>query len=431
MRPLPVAGSPGSRTIRRGDDRRAALGGVLIAAGFLLAGAVAAGLGIAQVGGSSWPSLHLVLAGAAGTAIASVLPFFTASLTQVAPAARGIRIGAIGLVAGGALAVVIGVASGNGGVAVLGGCAYLGGLGLTAVAVFLPLRGALGHRSGLVLWAYGVALAQVAVGVGLATALVAGWGAVASNWATLKPAHAWLNVFGFLSLVVAATLLHLAPTVAGTRIRPRRTGKVALVGLMAGAPLVAIGFAGGWDAVARIGAMTELVGSIALVAHAMEVQRDRGRWTSDQGWHRFTSLSLLAAPVWFLVATSIAAGGVLRLGAAPAAWSVAAIGVPLVLGWIAQVLMGAWTHLVPAIGPGDPVAHAAQRRRLGRWGTARVVAWNVAVAAMTVGILVGVEALVMAGAVIVTACVIVATGLLAGSIGGITFLTRPTGGASM
>lgn len=428
MRPLPMAGSPGSRTIRRGDDRRAALGGVLIAAGFLLAGAVSAGLGIANGSGSTWPSLHLVLAGAAGTAIASVLPFFTAALTQVAPAARGIRIGAIGLVAGGSLAVVMGVSGGNGGVAVLGGCAYLGGLGLTAVAVFLPLRGALGHRSGLVLWAYGVALTQVAVGVGLATALVAGWGPVASNWASLKPAHAWLNVFGFLSLVVAATLLHLAPTVAGTRIRKRQTGKVALVGLMAGAPLVAIGLAGGWDAVARIGAVSELVGSAALVAHAIEVQRDRGRWTSDQAWHRFTSLSLLAAPVWFLVATSIAAGGVLRLGAATAAWSVAAIGVPLVLGWIAQVLMGAWTHLVPAIGPGDPVAHAAQRRRLGRWGTARVASWNGGVLMLTAGSLADIDAIAAVGAVVLAADLIVALLLLVGSV---TLATsRPNTGAA-
>ena len=411
-----MAGSPGSRTIRRGDDRRAALGGVLIAAGFLGAGAVAAGLNVAQGRGNPWPSLHLVLAGAAGTAIAGVLPFFTAALAQVATAGRWIRIAAIGLVAGGALAVVIGVSGGAGNVAVLGGLTYLVGLGLTAVAVFLPLRAALGHRSGLVLWAYGAALAQVALGVGLATAMVAGWGPVASNWATLKPPHAWLNVFGFLSLVVAATLLHLAPTVAGTRIRRRRSARIALIGLMTGAPLVAVGFAGGWDAVARIGAVIELVGSTALVTHAIEVQRDRGRWTTDRGWHRFTSLSLLAAPVWFLIATFIAAGQILWLGAAPVAWSVTAIGVPLVLGWIAQVLMGAWTHLVPAIGPGDPVAHAAQRRRLGRWGTTRVVSWNGGVLILAAGSFAAIDALAAVGGVVIAVDLVVALVLLIGSV---------------
>ena len=416
MRPLPVVGPPGSRMIRRADDRRATFAGILVAALFLALGAASAGLTIAHGGGSAWPALHLVLAGAAGTAIASVLPFFTAALAQVAPAARGVRIGAIALVAGGALAVTIGVSLPLASLAVLGGCAYLGGLGLTAVAAFLPLRKRLGGRSGLVPVAYGVALVQVAIGVSLATAMVAGWAPVVANWAGLKPAHAWLNVFGFLSVVVAATLLHLAPTVAGTRIRPRGSARLALIGLMAGAPLVAIGFATGSDAVARIGALIDVSGSAALVFHAGAVQRDRGRWTSDQGWHRFTSLSLLAAPVWFLIATSIAAWRILESGATPGAWSVVAVGVPLVLGWTAQVLIGAWTHLVPAIGPGLQVAHAAQRRRLGRWGTVRVLSWNGGVAILTVGLLAGLDAVAVIGAVVLGGCLAVALGLLASTI---------------
>lgn len=420
MRPLPMAapGSapPGTRVIRRADDRRATFAGVLVAAVFLASGAVSAGLTIAHGGGSAWPALHLVLAGAAGTAVASVLPFFTAALAQVAPAARVIRIGAIALIAGGAIGVTIGVSAPVGSLAVFGGCAYLGGLGLTAAAAFLPLRTALGRRSGLVPLAYGVALAQVAIGVSLATAMVAGWAPVVANWSALKPAHAWLNVFGFLSVVVAATLLHLAPTVAGTRIRPRRSATLALVALMAGAPLVAIGFAGGWDLVARIGALIELFGSAALVLHAGGVQRDRGRWTSDLGWHRFASLSLLAAPVWFLVATSIAAWRILEFGATPGAWSVVAIGIPLVLGWTAQVLVGAWTHLVPAIGPGNQLAHAAQRRRLGRWGTVRVLTWNGGVAILTVGLLAGLDAVTSIGAIVLGVSLFVALGLLIGSI---------------
>ncbi|MEO7230944.1 MAG: hypothetical protein ABIZ30_10175 [Candidatus Limnocylindrales bacterium] len=402
--------------VRRADDRRATFSGLLVAAGFLALATASIGLTLVRGGGGAWPAVHLVLAGAAGTAVASVLPFFTAALAQVAPAAVGIRLGAIALVAGGTLAVTVGVSAGIGPLAVLGGCAYLGGLSLVAVAVFLPLRTALGRRSGLVPFAYGFALAQVAIGVSLATAMVAGWAPVVANWSALKPAHAWLNVFGFLSVVVAATLLHLAPTVAGTRIRPRRSATLALVALMAGAPLVAIGFAGGWDAIARIGALTELVGSAALLVHASGVQRDRGRWTSDLGWHRFAGFSLLAAPAWFLVAMSIAAGRILWFGATPGAWSVEAIGVPLVLGWTAQVLIGAWTHLVPAIGPGNQLAHAAQRRRLGRWGTVRVLTWNGGVAILTVGLLVEIDAVAAVGAFAFGLSLVVALGLLIGSI---------------
>ena len=334
-----------------------------MAAAFLAIAAVVAALTVAGRTSGPWAALHLVLAGAAGCAIAAVLPFFTAALAQVAPASPRVRIGAIASIAGGTLAVTIGVSAGVTGTAALGGLAYLVGLGLVAVAVFVPLRSALGRRSTLVLIAYGVALAEVAIGVGLATSMVAGWAPVAAQWAALKPAHAWLNVFGFLSVVIAATLIHLAPTVSGTRIQSRRSSTVALVALLAGAPIVAIGFAGGWDGVARIGAILEIIGSTALVVHGLKVRRGPSGWTTDLAWHRFAIDSLSAAPIWFLVATGIAAARIAWMGAAPGAWSVAVIGIPLALGWTAQVLMGAWTHLVPAIGPGDPAVHARSGER--------------------------------------------------------------------
>ena len=357
-----------------------------------------------------------MLAGAAGTAVASVMPFFTASLARVAPAGLGLRAGAIALVSSGALAVIVGWSSGLTALAVAGGCAYLGGLGLTAAAAFLPLRATLGHPPRLVTAAYAAALVEVALGVALATSMVAGWAPVVGDWAALKPAHAWLNLFGFLSVVVAATLLHLAPTVAGTRIRRRAAGTLALLGLAFGAPLIAIGSAGGWDAVARVGAVIELIGALTLAGHAMAVQHDRGRWTTDAGWHAFTSLSLLAAPAWFLVAAAIAAGRVLWLGASPVAWSIALIGVPFVLGWTVQVLIGSWTHIVPAIGPGDQPVHAVQRRRLGWGGTVRVTAWNAAVAALTVGVVAGSSLLIAIGAAVIATCLVVALVLLLGSL---------------
>jgi nitrite reductase (NO-forming) len=400
-----------ARVVRRADDRRTTFGGLLVAAAFVGLATLWIGL-TTSAGGSAWAALHILLAGAAGTAIASVLPFFTSALAQVPPADRRIRVAAIGLVAGGALAVTLGVSAGHLWLATLGGCAYLAGIGLVAVAAFAPLRSRVGAGTGIVPIAYAVALANVAVGVAIATAAVAGWAPVVSAWAQVKPAHAWLNVFGFVSLIVAATLVHLAPTVAGSRIRPRRSTTVALVAMMAAPPLVAIGFIAGSAPLAVVGAGLEVVGATALLAATIGIRRDRGRWTSDREWHRFTGLSLLAAPAWFLVATLIAAARVMSFGATPEAWSMAVIGVPLAIGWTAQVLIGSWTHLVPAIGPGDQAAHATQRGRLGRWGTVRVVVWNAAVAALTVGILVGVETLVMAGAVVIAACVALAIALL-------------------
>ena len=365
-------------------DRRITLAGLLVSAGFLGA-AVAAALLPESVRRGVWLPLHLALAGAAGTAVASVLPFFVAALSVAQPMNRIVRGGAIGLVAGGAAAASLGMAAGIVPLAVIGGLGYLAGLAGVAVAAFWPLRAGRRSRRPLVVAAYGAAIAQVALGVGLVIAMLAGFPPVVEGWALLKPAHAWLNVFGFLSLVIAATLIHLAPTVAGTRIAPRPSAMLALAGLVAGAPLVALGLALGDDRVARIGALAELLGAITLMAHALAIWHDRGTWTTDPGWHRLTSWSLLAAPAWFLVAVTLASGRILWFGAVPAAWSLAGIAAPLAVGWVVQVLIGAWSHLLPSIGPGDMAAHADQRASLGRGATGRVVALNLGVVLVTLG----------------------------------------------
>lgn len=414
MRTLPIVESAPA-PIRRGDDRRVTFGGLLTAAVLL---GLAAVLAINPPNGVSatWLSLHLALAAAAGTAVAAVMPFFTAALARVAPARPVARIAAITFVAGGALAVTAGVAGGAQPLAVTGGVAYLIGLALTAANAFLPLRATLGIGLPAVPWAYGAALACVAVGAALATAMVAGWAPVVTAWAALKPAHAWLNVFGFLSVVIAATLIHLGPTVVGARIRPRRSASLALIGLVSGAPIVALGFASESDVIARVGALLEIVGAAALVTHGVGVQRDRGRWTGDAGWHRFTSLSLLSAQAWFLVAVAIAGAPILRLGATPGAWSVGSVAAPLAVGWVAQVLVGAWTHLVPAIGPGDQAVHARQRRRLGGGAVPRLVAWNGGVALITIGAAFGLDTAGALGTAAVAGSLVVSLGLLVASV---------------
>jgi nitrite reductase (NO-forming) len=381
MTPLPVLQRP---AISRTDDRRITFAGLSIAA--MLLGLAGAALLVPEpFRRGAWLPLHLALAGGAATAVAAVLPFFTAALAVAPPAGRPTRILAIGGIAGGSLVVSGGVAAGVPAVAVGGGLAYLGGLAAVALAAFLPLRGALGPRRPLVTRAYAMALAAVATGVVLGTAFLAGWTPVLERWAALKPAHAWLNVIGFLSVVVAATLVHLAPTVAGARIRPRASARLAIAGLVAGAFVTAAGLAVAADLVVWLGVGAALVGSLALVVHGLEVRRDRGRWTTDPAWHRLTGWSLLLAPAWLAVGIAIAAGRFAVLGAGPAAWDVLVIAPALAIGWVAQVLIGSWSHLLPAIGPGDPIAHGRQRTVLGTAATLRLVVLNGGAALATLG----------------------------------------------
>jgi nitrite reductase (NO-forming) len=244
----------------------------------------------------------------------------------------------------------------------------------------------------------------------LATLFVAGWIPVVERWALLKPAHAWLNLLGFVSLVIAGTLLHLLPTVLGGRIVPRASGVLAVGGLAAGAPLVALGFtiSGGpgpaADLVARAGALAAITGAAALAWHAIEVLRARGRWTTDHGWHRMASVGLLAATAWFGVAVAAAAGQVIAMGATPAGWRVDLVLVPLAIGWVVQAVLAAVTHLLPSIGPGGPAEHSRQRAVLGRLATARLAALNGGTALLAVGLPTGSsEARILGAALVVFA----------------------------
>jgi hypothetical protein len=58
----------------------------------------------------------------------------------------------------------------------------------------------------------------------------------------------------------------------------------------------------------------------------------------------------------------------------------------MVPGWLGLAVLASATHLVPAIGPGDPAAHARGRRILGRLGGTRLVAADVGIGALALGI---------------------------------------------
>ena len=64
---------------------------------------------------------------------------------------------------------------------------------------------------------------------------------------------------------------------------------------------------------------------------------------------------------WFLAGMVVMAGRVLWLGADPLAWSIGSVGHPVRdrLG-PRRSCVGAWSHLIPALGPGDPAARAVR-----------------------------------------------------------------------
>jgi nitrite reductase (NO-forming) len=401
--------------IDRSSDRWVALVAIAVAVGFLVAAIVATVLPETERRGA-WLPLHLALAGGATTAIAGLMPFFTAAFAAAPPSDVRLRMAAVGAVALGAIGVALGVAGGPTWLAVAGGCAYVGGIVLTIVATVRPLSQALGPSRGLVIQGYVAALCEVAVGASIAILFVAGWPPIVNDWAVVKPAHAWLNLVGFVSLVIATTMLHFFPTVVGARIVPHVSARVTVVGLAVGAPVVAVGFVTGSDLLTRVGALVVICGAAGLAVYVGRIWQTRARWTTDRDWHRFAIGGLVSAIAWLELGLAVAAGRLLVFGAEPAGWRVETLAGPLVVGWVGLAIIASATHLLPAIGPGDPATHARQRQRLGRWAVPRLVILDAGVLAFALGSPLGSAPLVSLGAALVAIGLGISAGLLATAI---------------
>jgi hypothetical protein len=240
---------------------------------------------------------------------------------------------------------------------------------------------------------------MIGVGAILATLLLAGWPPVADAWARLRPGHAWLNLVGFVSLIIAATLVHFFPTVVGARIGTHVSGRVSLLGLGAGPALVAAGYAFGLAVGVQLGAALAILGALALVRYATRIWPTRGRWTTDPDWHRFAIWGLVSAIGWFVCGIVVLGSRTFASGADPSGWSIEPVIGPLLGGWVGLAVVASATHLLPAVGPGDQAAHARQRAILGSLAVPRLVAWNLAVAGISIGLPLGRPGLVMPSAI--------------------------------
>lgn len=374
--PVASEGRPGPPP-RRLDERRVLRIGLLLTAAFVAAAVVAHAVPAVRSG--HWAGLHLSLAGAALVAVGTFMPHFGVTLAGAAPESPRLRLAGVVALASGALLVVTGMVAPAAGIAVAGAAGLWLGLAITAWSTLRPGMRPLARRHPIAQAAYAVALAEVAIGIGLPVLLLLGWEPAVASWVRLKPAHVWLNLFGFVSLTIGATLVYLYPTILGSRIRAHPTLVAMVGGGITGPPLVAAAAVLDNRPLAMLGAALTLLGAAGQLGYGLDVWWRRGRWTMDAGWHRLTSWHLSAAVGWYFAAVTTALVGIVRDGATPAGWSLGALAIPLVAGWVLQVLVGAWTHLLPAVGSTDPAARARQRAVLGSGALPRLVAWNVGV----------------------------------------------------
>ncbi len=351
-----------------------------------------------------WAATHLALAGAATVAIAAFMPHFAVTLAGTQPGLSVARLASLVLLAGGALFVVLGFTLVGSPMAVAGAAMQIAALTVVGWHTLAPTREPLARRHPVVTVAYCVALAELAAGIALGGLVALGADPVLGAWATLRATHVWLSLFGAISLTIFATLVYLAPTVLGARIRPTPGLAVGVVGMVAGPLVAAAGFALGSAVVAVAGVGVTLAGALGQMAMALDAHRRRGPFTSEHDWRRVAAGHLLAGPAWFTAAVTTVLVDLI-LGRPLVGWAMGALAVPMVAGWMLQELVGSWTHLAPSVTPGDAASHARQRRHLAIASRTRLLAWNGGVALLWVGLAAGIVPLAMVGGALLAAAV--------------------------
>ncbi|MEV5575077.1 multicopper oxidase domain-containing protein [Spirillospora sp. NPDC052269] len=323
----------------------------------LLAGSVQHTLPVAR-----WLAVHLFLLGAATTAIMVWSEHFATAMLHAQRPDRhwsdarlaGANLGVVGVLGGvwADLPALTGA-----------GCVLL----IPAVAAHLVVlvrmgRGALGGRLAPIADYYRAAAMALIVGAALGWLLAAGK-VGPQHFSALKLAHVHVTLLGWIGLPVLGTLFMLWPTVLGVRMAERTTRLARWVlGLTAGGLAVTVtGLAAGWRPAAVLGIASYAAGLVVTMQLLARTVRRRPAISTAAAW------TLAAAAAWLCV--GVVADLVLLIvrPLAEVLNGVASLVPVLLVGLVAQVLIGALTYLLPIVLTGGPKERAALRTVL-EWG---------------------------------------------------------------
>ncbi|MGP3733738.1 multicopper oxidase domain-containing protein [Streptomyces sp. GDS52] len=319
-----------------------------------------------------WLLVHLLLLGAVSNAVVIWSGHFAASVLRLPEADRGapaaLRLAGLNT---GAVAVITGLLTGHWPVVLAGGTLVATAVAVHAVWLVRLLRRALPSRFALTVRYYVAAAALLPAGAAMGVIMARG-DLSDHGAARLLIAHEMVNLLGWLGLTVAGTLVTLWPTMLRTRVadgaeKAARTALPVLLGGLGAAVLAALTLPPAPTA-AGVGVFVAglVLGGVPRVREA------RVRTPSS-----FAAWSVAAGTVWLLGALAALTAILLTSPSWPAVVErTASLTAPLAGGWMAQVLMGALSFLVPVVLGGGPTAVRATTAALERGGPARLTLVN-------------------------------------------------------
>ncbi|WP_110207446.1 multicopper oxidase domain-containing protein [Nocardioides daejeonensis] len=325
-----------------------------------------------------WLMIHLFVLGAAGHSILVWSRYFADTLLRLPTTPRAQQTPRLLVFNLGVLSVVLGVPTGWWWLVAAGAAGVAAAVAWHVISLALGLRSRFSSRFSATVHFYIAAGILLLAGVVLGAWIARDPGEPLET--RLRMTHIGLNLLGFIGLTVIGTVVTLGPTMLRTRIPDgaERRARLALALMFSGIALVA--------AAALVDRPEVIV--VALLGYAAGVGvvlRDLARAARAKPPTSYPTWSLLAGLLWFvglLVALAAGIAGALHGGSSDAAaW--AALGRPvewltpyLAAGFVAQVLLGALSYLVPVVMGGGPAAVRAMNRDLDAGGALRVTVVN-------------------------------------------------------
>lgn len=341
--------------------------------GWLLAAVVVA-LVHRWVPEARWLLLHLLLLGAAGHAILVWSRYFADTLLRGPATPRreqSIRLATFDL---GALAVTVGVSFGGWLLVLVGATTVAVAGAWHVVSLTRGLRGRFRSRFAPTVRYYLAAGALLPVGATLGVWLARGLTDPLD--ARVRIAHAGINVLGWVGLTVLGTLVTLWPTMLRTRLAEgaEKASRVALPVLVAGIGFVAFAAWADQPRVVAVGLVTYLGGVLVIARPMLDVARVKPP-ASFPTWSVAAGMAWLVAML-AVVTVRVAVGGT---------WDDVSLALHdsapyLAGGFVAQVLLGALSYLVPVVLGGGPAAVRSANGALDSAGALRVALANVGLA---------------------------------------------------
>lgn len=366
------AGPASSRPARRHRPWYARTDSLVL--GWALAAGVVA-LFQQQLPAAPWLLVHLMLLGMATSAILVWSQHFADVFTRPGPPADR-RLLATRLFAhtGGAVAVVVGVSTALWPLTVAGATVVAGAVVWHVIVIAGQLRGTpLAHRLAPLLRFYIVAGLMLGAGIVLGV-VMAHPDTTVQLRDRLMVAHVVFNVLGWIGLSVMGTAIQLWPAILRAEVRPGAASSAPWVLWCCTAGILVAGTACilGARPAAVIGLTLYLAGLAPMLFEFSQYPRRAGR-------ARYPAWSMVAALGWFAGCVVALALSIAVLDQWDAVGTVlGALLIPFALGFAAQLISAALSHLMPTLIGRDPARLARMNDIIGGFGAFRVVLVNVA-----------------------------------------------------